>query len=1024
MKTKFNGILTLILALLVQISFAQQKTVTGKISDASGPLPGVTVIVKGTKTGTQSDFDGNYSINASTGAVLQFSFVGMKTAEKTVGSTKVMNIVMQESAEALEEVVIVGYGSTAKKDLTGAISTISSDDLKDKPVASIAQALQGKSPGLQIVSTGGRAGDGTQISIRGNGSLSASNSALYVIDGLPSENMNGISPEDIESVSVLKDAASTAIYGSRASNGVILIQTKSGAYNKAVSVSINTSYGFQNLIKTPNVLNAAQYKQVSDAARVNYQADITAGTLPAPKDPTILNPLPNPAFDTDWLDLVLNKDAVVRKNQISISGGDDNTKTYFSASLFDQDGVIKKDSYKVARLKLNMEQKMNDYVKYGINSFFAYSEAVPIADDNNTYQPYSKALDGRPDVSPYDSNGNPQKLTFNNPLFAFQRDVTDKWQNLGGSLYFDITPIEDLVWHSAVSGTIGSNRYNRFDAPSTDRGLNGDGIPTGYGYYSTKNNRDYLVENTLTYERLFANDKLKVNVLGGHSFQKWSYEDSYLQGEKFPSDDLKWLISAGEVNQGRSYIKSMALESVFARLQLSWDSKYHLMVSTRYDGSSKFTEENRWGSFPAISAGWTISNEEFFNVPAINTLKARASFGYTGNQSGISYASGQNLIGSGENYDLSPGLASTSIFNGDLKWEKGESLNFGLDITLFDFLDLNLDYYSKETQDLLSRINVPQESGYRTMLANVGNIKNDGFEINLNAKIIQTEDFKWSFGTNFSYNKNEVTKVGSATGQYTTGFVSIVKEGESLGSFNFLESNGVAKTDFTYKDKNGVDGKKVAAGDMLYIDQNGDGKINDDDKKVFNGGIAPVYGGIHTQVEYKSFDLAISSQYSIGKRVYAFYKTDLLNGGAVGAPSYSTNMLTEMLEYWTPTNMNTDVPRPHLSSTISAWNTQHSSRFLENADYLRISDITIGYNFDFLKDDLRMKFIKSLRVYAQLRNPFTFTKYSGVDPETSYVDQTIGSGQDVTDTSKIEAGVDLGGVPNTKSFLIGLNVKF
>lgn len=1011
------------LGIILKVS-AQEKLIEGSVSDSSGPLPGVTIMIKGTTKGVETNFDGLFSIKAKTGDTLVFSFVGMMTEEKVIGEATNYNIVMKQDDNILEEVVVVGYGSSSKKDLTGAISTIDVSEVESAPVASINQALQGKTSGLQIVSTGGRAGDATQLSIRGNGSLSASNTALYVIDGVPQESMNGISPEDIKSISVLKDAASTAIYGSRASNGVVLIQTKTGSYNKGVTISFNTSYGFQNLIKTPNLLNAAGYKQVSDAARINYENDIASGALAGPKDPTILTPLPNSSYDTDWLALVLRDNAIVQRNQFSISGGSDNTKVYFSASLFDQEGIIKQDQYKIARIKLNMEQKMNKYVKYGINSFFAYSEATPIADDNNTYQPYSNALRGRPDVSPYDSNGKIAVHSFINPLFAFERKVSDVWQNLGASLYFDVNPIEKITWHSAFSGNIRSNRYNRFDAPNTRRGLNGDGVPTGYGRYTTRNNRDFLIENTVTYSDLFANDKLKTTLLAGHSYQKWAYEASSLAGEKFPSDDLNWLISAGEINQGFSYIRAMSLESYFARLNLSWDSKYHLMVSTRYDGSSKFTKENRWGSFPAASLGWSVSNEEFFNVKAIDDLKIRASYGFTGNQTGISYASGQNLIGSGQNYDLSPGLATTNIFNKDLKWEKGKDYNFGLDLGLLNRIDLSLNYYKKETEDLLSRVNVPQETGFRTKLANVGNITNEGFEVSVNTNLIENDNFQWSFGGNFTYNKNLVNKVGSETGQYTVGFASIVKEGASLGSFYLLEANGIASQDFTYKKADGTDGQKVAAGDMLYVDQNKDGVINDDDRKVFEGGIAPMFGGFNTTMKYKAFDLSISGQYSIGNKIYAQYKERLLNGGSVGAPSYSNNMLAEMLDYWTPNNLNAANPRPHLASSISAWNTQRSSRFLEDADFLRISDITLGYNFDFLKDKESLKFINSLRIYAQLRNPFTFTNYSGADPETNYVDQTAANNQNTSDGSKIEAGVDLGGIPNVKSFLIGLNVKF
>ncbi len=1022
MKTKFNGILTLLLALVVQLSFAQERQISGIVSDDTGSLPGVSVIIKGTSTGVETDFDGLYTITAKTGDILSFSYVGMNDVTKKVGASNKLNVTMI-SSNLLEEVIVVGYGTTSKKDLTGSISTISASDLQDKPVADIAQALQGKSAGLQIVSTGGRSGDGTQISIRGNGSLSASNGALYIIDGVPQESMGSISTEDIKSISILKDAASTAIYGSRASNGVILIETKKGSYDQETVVSFSSSYGIQDIVKSPHMLNAKQYKQVLDAARVNYENDIASGALFGPKDPTELNPLPSSDVDTDWMKHVLRNSPIVQRNQLSVSGGGENTKAYLSSSIFKQNGIIKKDSYKKARVRLNVEQKLNKFINIGVRSYFSYSESTPVADDNSTYQPYSKAMQARPDVSPRDANGKIADYNFINPLYAFERQLTDKWQNVGGTFYFDAKPIDGLVWHSSYSGNIHSNRYNRYDAPNTKRGLNGKGIPTGYGYYATSNNRDYQIENTLNFTKKLFDDRLKFNFLAGHSFQKWEYEDSYVQGENFPSSDLKWLTSAGVINKGRSYMKGMALESYFTRIQMSLDSKYHLMISTRYDGSSKFTKDNRWGSFPAVSAGWTISNEKFFNIPQINNLKLRASLGYTGNQTGISYSSGQNLIGAGQNYDKNPGLAATNIYNPNLTWEKGEAINIGLNLTLLDRFDLTFDYYKKETQDLLSRINVPQESGYRTMLTNVGTILNEGFEIDLNSNLVHTDNFNWDFGVNFSYNNNEVVSIGTEKGEYTTGFVSIVKEGESLGSFYVWEANGIAQKSTTYMDKDGKAGITVAAGDMLYVDQNKDGKINDADKKVFAGGIAPIYGGLHTQVSFKGLDLSISGQYSLGKKIFTDYKTGALNGGSVGAPSYSENMITEMLDYWTPENTNASVPRPHLSSKISTWNTARSSRFIEDADYFRISDITIGYNFKSLNLK-NLDFLKSMRLYIQARNAFTFTKYSGADPEVSYVNQNSEKGQDRSDTSKITAGVDLGGIPNIKSFLIGLNIKF
>ena len=1000
-----------------------QTQVRGTVVDEQGePVIGATIQLKGDPTkGSVTDFDGAFTISAPADETLVVSYVGYATQEVPVSAH--VRVVLSTDTELLDELVVVGYGVTAKRDLTGAVATVSADKIKNEPVLSVGQALQGKTAGLQVVSIGGRAGDQTQISLRGNGSLRASNDVLYVIDGVPQDNMSNVAPQDIRSISVLKDAASTAIYGSRASNGVVLIETIKGHYNQPTHVSVTSYYGIQSLVRRPELLNAAQYKQVLDAARINYENDIKAGLVAPPKNPTILTPLPASETDTDWLALVLRDHASIQNHQISVTSGGETTKAYLSGNLFKQDGVIQKDTYTAARLRANIEQKVNKYIHVGLNSYFTYTQAVPIADDNNIYQPYARALEARPDVLPRDKDGKILSYNFVNPLFGFERQLSDIWQNTGGSIYFDVRPLEGLLWRSAYSGNIRNQRYNVYDAPNTRRGLNGDGIPTGYGLYQTQNQRDYQIENTINYDKKLFEDKLKLNFLLGHSFQKWDYEDSQVEGEKFPSDYLRWLVSAGEINKGRSYLKSMALESYFTRLQLNWADKYHLMASIRRDGSSKFRKENRVGYFPAVSAGWTVSNEAFFNSSFITDLKVRASYGYTGNQSGVSYASGQNLISAGENYNLQPGLAALDIYNSNLTWEKGRSANIGFDTRLADRVNISFDYYDKKTESLLNRINVPQETGFKTMLANVGNISNKGFEISVEADIIRNRDFNWTAGTNFSYNKNKVLNIGTESGQYTIGFVSIVKEGESLGSFYLYEAQGIANQKFEYKDKDGKVTKTVLPGDMIYVDQNNDGKIDENDQKVFSGGIAPIYGGLFTRLDYKGFDFSLSGQYSIGKKVYASYKKNSLNGGSVGAPGYSENMYKEILGYWTPEKQSAKIPRPHMASEIASWNLEHSSRFLEDADYLRISDITLGYNLKRIKS-LNLGFINSLRIYLQARNWFTFTRYSTGDPETSYVNRGLENSQDASDGMKVQAGVDLGGIPNTKSVVFGLNISF
>ena len=927
--------------------------------------------------------------------------------------------------ENIDEVVLVGYGAQKKEDVTGAIASIKSDVLQEQPVASVELALQGKASGVQVASTGGRAGNTTKISIRGNGSLSASNNPLYIIDGVPQESLGNLAPEDIVSMQILKDAASSAIYGSRASNGVVIVETKSGKYNSKPSVTFNTSYGIQEIIKRPDLLNGDQYKQVHDAARANYLSDIASGVLPnpaagSPGELALNNPMASTGVNTNWMDQVLRTGAITN-NQLSFTAGNENSKVYLSLSHLGQEGIINQDKYEVSRLRLNVEQKMSDKFKIGINSYYTQSDSVPIVDDNNTYQPYSNAMTAAPNKSPYSADGKINRnMSTNNPLFAFERVVSDKWQRLGGNFYATYNPIKDLTLKTSISGNLSINRYNRYDAPNTRRGELA-GVPYGYGYYSTQNNRDFLIENTATYNKKFVDGKLNINVVAGQSFQNWQYEDSFVEGENFPSSSLQWLVSAATINKGRAYMNEMALASFFGRVQFNWDNKYNLMLSTRYDGSSKFTDDHKWGNFPAASVGWTVSNESFFNVPVINELKFRASYGFTGNQTGIPFSSGLNLISAGQNHNQNPGMAITELFNPDLKWEKGESMDIGMDLSMFNRrVNLNVDLYDKTTNDLLYRLPVQQETGFLNMLSNIGSINNKGIEVSLDTKIIKSEKFSWDFGANFSYNENTVEKIGTKTGLFTTGFASIVKEGESLGSFYLIESLGIAQERYEYRNASGVVTKVVQAGDMIFNDINGDGKIDSADRKIFNGGIAPMYGGINTRISYGIIDLSANAQYSIGKKIYAMYKEDQVGGAAIGYPSFSENMIGEQMNYWTPENTNANVPRPHYASAISSWNNQRSSRFLENADYLRITDITLGVNL--AKEDLG--FIKSMRIYAQVRNPFTFTKYSGVDPETYYVDQTINANQSTADTTKIASGVDMNGIPNVKVYSLGMNINF
>lgn len=1001
----------------VGLTVAQTLTIVGNVvSNEDGqPIIGASVLVEGTSMGSITDIDGNFTLqNVPVSAkTLRISYLGMKTQE--VDIAPVVRVRLKADTQLIDEVVVVGYGTVKKSELTGAISSVKADEIAQVPVVNVTQALQGKVSGLQIVSTSGRAGDETQISLRGNGSLQASNEVFYVIDGVPGANFSAISPNDIESIEVLKDAASTAIYGSRASNGVVLITTKSGRYAQKTTVTLNASYGFKNPVKILKMLNVAQYKEIVDEARKNYEEDIANGTQSPPINPSILTPFtPITEKGTDWYDVVRNKNAITQSYQLGISGGGENTKFYLGASHFDEEGIVKMNNFKRSTIKLNIDHKLFDNFKIGAKTYFSSSVSVPLDEDNNVNSPWVMAAYSRPDAPTHTADGKLYRGKFTNPLWAFQRQISDKYYRVGGSAYFDWTITNGLVWHSSISGNIASRRFKTYDAANTKRG-EAAGIPVGYGSYDTETFTDYVVENTLTYTNKMW-DKLVYTILAGHSYQKFEEEKSKVQGEDFPSTLLSWLDSAGKITDGGSSYTANAMDSYFGRIQLNWDNKYNFMFSARRDGSSKFLKNNRWGNFFALSGGWTISNEAFWNKSVVNVLKLRASYGQTGNQSGINNDSGQNLLASGYNYIGNPGLFIVDMFNPDLTWEKGIAMNTGIDATLFDGrINLTLNFYNKTTKDLLYYLPVPNESGYKSRLSNIGKIRNRGFETELDVRIIEAKDFTWNFNGNFSYNQNKVLDLGDPTKDYyNIGFTSIIKEGQPFGVFRLVKALGVAQERTEYKDKNGVVQRVVYPGDMLYEDVNGDGIIDSKDEQFFKGGIAPIYGGLGTTLTYKGFDLSIQAQYSLGKKIYALYKERRMNGGSEGYPSFPDNMITDILDRWTPSHTNTSVPRVNLGSYVSAWNTQRSTRFLEKADYLRFSDITLGYNFK----TLNVPFFETLRAYVQVRNLITFTNYTGIDPEAQYVKPNA------TVYNKAIAGLDAIGIPNARSFMFGVNLSF
>ena len=1014
----------LLLSLATLWAFAalgQQRTVTGVVTSAEdgNPLPQLSVMLKGsTPTGVVTDPDGRYRIQVpGPEAVLQFVYMGMATQEITVGDRTELNVVMQPGDVAIDQAVVVGYGTVRKSELTGAVASVDKEKLQNVPVTDMVQAMQGKIAGVQVLSTNGRAGSDMQISIRGTGSLSASQKPLYVIDGVPMSSMSSVAPEDVQSIEILKDAASAAIYGSRASNGVVLITTKRGEYTGNGHITVNSTFGIQQPVKLPKLLNAAEYKMIHDVARANYMADIASGLERAPRNPKILDPLPDPKYDINYMKLVLRSFSKYHSHTVNMDGGNESTRYFISGNFMQQEGIVKLDEFQRFRMRSNVDHKFNRYLKVGLNANGRIVHGVGVAGDNNVYSPWSAAMNARPDTNPYDDEGKVYPTPgFTNPLGAFQRDNSTDTKALNGTFNFEVTPIEGLVWHSTYTGGFSTQSFHNFDPPSSLRGTVNK-IPKGFAVYMTDIQMIYQLENTVNYSGIAFDDKFSYTALVGHSFYKSMLEHSEVGGEGFSTDDIKWLDAAGKITGGGSNRSSSALESYFSRLQLGWDRKYNLMLSIRADGTSRFAKKNRWGVFPAASAGWNLHEEEFMKFGWLNELKVRVSYGLTGNQAGISTNLAQDLLAGGYNQGGRAGLAARRLYNPNLHWEKGHSANIGIDFSALDNrIDFSVDLYHKITTDLLYAINVPQESGYTTMASNDGGkIRNRGVEVSVNGVPYQSEDRKirWTVSANFTYNENRVLELGNKKGYYTTGFASIVKQGHPLGSFYLLEALGIAKEPYyysSYVDENGrVQQKVVQPGDVIYRDVNGDGKIDDNDNVLFRGGVAPIFGGFSTALDCYGFDLSLNFQYAIGRKIYAMYREDQRTGAPKGGPSYSHNMDKGQLDYWSPSNPNAKNPRPYLNGTAATWNNLRSSRNLEKGDYLRCQDITLGYTFT---KTFKIPYIQQLRLYAQVRNAFTVTPYTGLDPE----------GQN--DTDPVYAGFDQHGIPNMRVYAVGLNIKF
>jgi len=999
---------------------AQQttKTISGKVTDSSGaPLPGVTIVIKGTTQGIITDTDGNYTLTKVPGdATLAFSFIGMKTQEISVTGKATIDVVMQKETIGIDEVVAVGYGTLKSSQVSSSIAKVSSEDISERAVTRVDQAIQGKIAGVQVQEISGSPGRSLNVQVRGTSSINYSGNPLYVVDGFPvSGDLNSINPGDIESIEVLKDAASAAIYGSRGSNGVVIITTKNGKSGKN-TIEFDAYYGLQERFSKVDVMNRDEYIDYAIEERTNSYI-YSGGDLSVPESKRhsykyAIDPLwrtdPKSFPDNDWQALI-DRIAPIQSYTISASGGNDKTKYFISSNYIDQRGIIINSGYKRYSVRANIETHVKNWVAVGVNLSLADSKRDDPDTDTNS-GPISRSLLVPPivGVDQQTIDGGYYYYAANfylNPVHLAKEVLNETKNNyLMSNFYAELTPIKNLTFRTSlgINSTTDKNQY--YKTNNINRG-NGS-----YGSVSNALNRNYLNENTLTYSLI--KDKFTLNLLGGYTYQEENYEYSYLKKTGFADDDIKTLNAGTTLDSGTSTEEKWSLISYLARVNMSALDKYMLSASVRRDGSSRFGKNNRWGIFPSVSAAWIISEEPFMEnlKRTVSNLKFRVSLGTVGNNNIDNY--GAIGLMSTTNYvvdnNTEGGYSPNSFSNTDLGWESTFTTDTGFDLGfLNNRLNLTVDYYISTTKDLLLEVNIPQITGFSTALQNIGKVQNRGCEVELLTKNMVGK-FKWTTAFNISHNKNEVKKLGpdgSPIIGYSNGFpVTITRIGDPIGSYYLFKTDGLFK--------NEADVEKNAAlaylshnpspGDLKYKDMTGEGSITSDDKTIVGHHNPDFFWGFTNNFSYKGFDLSVFMDGQWGNK--------LLNLGKKETTQSRGNLRGYWKNRWRSEDDpgNGKVPRAVVTENL----TTPSDWWLENAAFWRIRTINFGYTFS---DKLipGNYGISSLKIYGGIDNVFMHDHYNHMSQTAAF------------NNSSLTPGIDYdSGYPLARTYKIGINIKF
>lgn len=1003
----------LAISILASWNVNAQNKISGTVMDESGlPLPASTVIIKGTARGTVTDFNGKYNIQANTEDVLIFSFIGFLKTEVAVDNKTTINVSLKTDSKQLDEVVIVGYGTQKKRDLSGSVSSLKEKDIKSFPVSSAEQALQGKVAGVQIIQSNAAPGGASTVRIRGGNSVLGSSEPLYVIDGYPVGNvgvdnggiqppsvLSSISPDDITSIEILKDASATAIYGARGANGVIIITTKRGASGNTV-VAFETYTGMQTVSNKLKMMGAKDYMALYNEKAVNLSRPI-----PYPSSTVV--------YDTDWQNEIFRA-APIQNYAFSLNGGNENNKFFLSTNYFNQDGIIKNTGFKRGSIRLNLDNQINKSIKLSTSATYSSS-------DNNRSRNDLGYVSGvvlsalvapptapvyNPDGTYYDLAKNPTAdPAFDNPV-AVINEYTDliTTNRFLGNINAEFSLIKGLKFNLRLGSDISGSKNSNYIGSAIKTSPKGR---ASLYYQDVMNN---LVEGIFSYNKTFS-ESHNLSATLGYTYQNENIEGSFQRSENFITDFFETNnMAAGSVTIPNTSFKSKSeLLSYLARVNYDYKSKYLLTATVRADGSSRFGTGNKWGYFPSVALAYRLSSELFMqNQKLISELKLRTSYGLTGNQEIGSYNSlsrlntTQSIFGSSQSLVI--GFAPANIANPNLKWETTTQFNSGLDVEFFNGkVGLTMDYYIKNTTDLLASVPIAASSGFSSILLNSGQIRNEGYEIAFNIRDILNSDFKWNLGGNFSSNENTVVDLALPAGEFfapalaspVSTSVNIIKEGQPLSAFYGYVEDGLWET--TQGSTSIQPG--ALAGSIRYKDLDGNGTINASDRKVLGSPTPKFSYGINSTMNFKNFDFSVQLQ--------GVAEVQLFNGlqfwiADVGARS--GNQLQEVNDRWSTVNPNTDALYPRASNTAL----RVSDRHIEDASYLRLRNIVFGYTLP-----LNPKIINSIRVYVSGQNLLTFTHYKGYDPEISST-----TGLD------LRKGIDYGAYPNSKTLLLGLNVKF